>query len=135
MGMRRGYFRHDSVRHVLRALRSAIHRRGVLRGGDGGWRILVAEADEDHHSAGPPSLTVSTVLNVIYVFNSFPIIYTITKGAPANKTDTLITYLYMLAFYDQKKGPATALSVIGFLILCAVAGLYMVISLRKEDQA
>ena len=82
-----------------------------------------------------PSLTVSTVLNVIYVFNSFPIIYTITKGAPANKTDTLITYLYMLAFYDQKKGPATALSVIGFLILCAVAGLYMMISLRKEDQA
>ena len=82
-----------------------------------------------------PSLTVSTVLNVIYVFNSFPIIYTITKGAPANKTDTLITYLYMLAFYDQKKGPATALSVVGFLILCAVAGLYMVISLRKEDQA
>ena len=82
-----------------------------------------------------PSLTVSTVLNVIYVFNSFPIIYTITKGAPANKTDTLITYLYMLAFYDQKKGPATALSVVGFLILCAVAGLYMMISLRKEDQA
>ncbi len=81
-----------------------------------------------------PSLTVSTVLNVIYVFNSFPIIYTITKGAPANKTDTLITYLYMLAFYDQKKGPATALSVIGFLILCAVAGLYMSISMRKEDQ-
>ena len=27
------------------------------------------------------------------------------------------------------------LSVIGFLILCAVAGLYMAISLRKEDQA
>ena len=27
-----------------------------------------------------PSLTVSTVLNIIYVFNSFPIIWTITKG-------------------------------------------------------
>jgi multiple sugar transport system permease protein len=80
-----------------------------------------------------PSLTVSTVLNIIYVFNSFPIIYTITKGAPANKTDTLVTYLYMLAFYDQKKGPATALSVIGFVILCAVAGLYMMISMRKEE--
>jgi multiple sugar transport system permease protein len=80
-----------------------------------------------------PSLTVSTVLNIIYVFNSFPIIYTITKGAPANKTDTLVTYLYMLAFYDQKKGPATALSVIGFAILCVVAGLYMMISMRKEE--
>ena len=81
-----------------------------------------------------PSLTVSTVLNIIYVFNSFPIVYTITKGAPAHKTDTLITYLYMLAFYDQKKGPATALSVIGFVILCAVAGVYMMVSMRKERE-
>lgn len=81
-----------------------------------------------------PSLTVSTVLNIIYVFNSFPIIYTITKGAPANKTDTMITYLYMLAFYDQKKGQATALSVIGFLILCVIAGVYMILSMRKEDE-
>ena len=81
-----------------------------------------------------PSLTVSTVLNIIYVFNSFPIIYTMTKGAPANKTDTLITYLYMLAFYDQRKGPATALSVIGFVILCIVAGVYMMISMRKERE-
>lgn len=80
-----------------------------------------------------PSLTVSTVLNIIYVFNSFPIIYTITKGAPANKTDTLITYLYMLAFYDQKKGPATALSVIGFTVLCIVSGIYMMMTMKKED--
>ena len=81
-----------------------------------------------------PSLTVSTVLNIIYVFNSFPIIYTITKGAPANKTDTLVTYLYMLAFYDNKKGPATALSVIGFVILCVAAGAYMMVTMRKEDE-
>jgi len=81
-----------------------------------------------------PSLTVSTVLNIIYVFNSFPIIYTMTKGAPANKTDTMITYLYMLSFYDRRKGPATALSVIGFLILCACAGVYMMTVMRKEEQ-
>ena len=81
-----------------------------------------------------PSLTVSTVLNIIYVFNSFPIIFTMTKGAPANKTDTMITYLYMLSFYDRKKGPATALSVIGFLILCACAGVYMMTVMRKEEE-
>lgn len=81
-----------------------------------------------------PSLTVSTVLNIIYVFNSFPIIYTMTKGAPANNTDTLITFLYMLSFYDRKKGPATALSVIGFLILCVCAGLYMMTVMRKEEE-
>lgn len=81
-----------------------------------------------------PYLTVSTVLNIIYVFNSFPIIYTMTKGAPANNTDTLITFLYMLSFYDRKKGPATALSVIGFLILCVCAGLYMMTVMRKEEE-
>ena len=81
-----------------------------------------------------PSLTVSTVLNIIYVFNSFPIIYTMTKGAPANKTDTMITFLYMLSFYDRKKGPATALSVIGFLILCVCAAVYMFGVMRKEDK-
>ena len=81
-----------------------------------------------------PSLTVSTVLNIIYVFNSFPIVYTITRGAPAHKTDTLVTYLYMLAFSEQRKGPATALSVVGFLILCVCAGVYMFMTMRKEDE-
>lgn len=79
-----------------------------------------------------PSLTVSTVLNIIYVFNSFPIIWTITKGDPANRTDTLVTYLYKLAFYNGKSGEAAAVSVVGFLILCACASVYMVVSLRKE---
>ncbi len=80
-----------------------------------------------------PSLTVCTVLNIIYVFNSFPIIYTITKGAPANKTDTMVTLLYMRAFYDNQKGPATAMSVIGFAILCVCAGAYMMTTMRKEE--
>ena len=81
-----------------------------------------------------PSLTVATVLNIIYVFNSFPIVYTMTKGAPAHKTDTMITYLYMLSFYERKKGPATALSVIGFLILVACASIYMIGVMRKEEE-
>ena len=80
------------------------------------------------------SLTVSTVLNIIYVFNSFPIIWTITKGDPASRTDTLVTYLYKLAFYKGKSGEAAAVSVIGFLILCICASVYMVLSLRKEDE-
>ncbi len=80
------------------------------------------------------SLTVSTVLNIIYVFNSFPIIWTITKGDPANRTDTLVTYLYKQAFYKGRTGEAAAISVIGFIILCVCASVYMVISLRKEEQ-
>ena len=79
------------------------------------------------------SLTVSTVLNIIYVFNSFPIIWTMTKGDPANHTDTLVTYLYKLAFYNGKQGEASAVSVIGFLILLMCASVYMIYTLRKGD--
>ena len=81
-----------------------------------------------------PSLTVATVLNIIYVFNSFPIVWTITKGDPANRTDTLVTYLYKLAFYNGKQGEAAAVSVIGFLILLACASVYMVSTLKKGDE-
>ena len=79
------------------------------------------------------SLTVSTVLNIIYVFNSFPIIWTMTKGDPANHTDTLVTYLYKLAFYNGRQGEAAAVSVIGFLILLICASTYMIYTLRKGD--
>ena len=79
------------------------------------------------------SLTVATVLNIIYVFNSFPIIWTMTKGDPANHTDTLVTYLYKLAFYNGKQGEAAAVSVIGFVILLICASTYMIYTLRKGD--
>ena len=80
-----------------------------------------------------PSLTVATVLNIIYVFNSFPIVWTITKGDPANRTDTLVTYLYKLAFYNGKQGQAAAVSVIGFTILLICASIYMYSTLKKGD--
>ncbi len=80
------------------------------------------------------SLTVATVLNIIYVFNSFPIVWTMTKGDPAYMTDTLVTYLYKLAFYNGKQGEAAAVSVIGFTILLICASVYMVSTLKKGDE-
>ncbi len=81
-----------------------------------------------------PSLTVATVLNIIYVFNSFPIVWTMTKGDPASRTDTLVTYLYKLAFYNGKQGEAAAVSVIGFVILLICASIYMISTLKKGDE-
>ena len=81
-----------------------------------------------------PSLTVATVLNIIYVFNSFPIIWTMTKGDPASKTDTIVTYLYKLAFLNSKQGEAAAVSVIGFMILLVCASVYMVSTLKKGEE-
>lgn len=79
-----------------------------------------------------PSLTVSTVLNIIYVFNSFPIVWTISKGAPANQTHTLVTYLYYLSFSEGRAGHAAAVSVLGFIVLAFFASIYMIMSLRAE---
>ena len=70
----------------------------------------------------------------IYVQITIWIIWTITKGDPANRTDTLVTYLYKLAFYNGKQGQAAAVSVIGFLILLFCASLYMVSVLKKGDE-
>lgn len=81
-----------------------------------------------------PSLTVSTVLNIIYVFNSFPIVWTISKGAPANQTHTLVTYLYYLSFSEGKAGHAAAVSVIGFVVLAFCASIYMIMTLRSEGE-
>lgn len=81
-----------------------------------------------------PSLTVSTVLNIIYVFNSFPIVWTISKGQPADQTHTIVTYLYQLSFSEGRGGHAAAVSVIGFVILAICAGIYMILSLRAEKE-
>lgn len=81
------------------------------------------------------SLTVSTVLNIIYVFNSFPIIWAMTKGDPASRTDTLVTYLYKLAFIQGENGQAAAVSVISFLILAVASAIYLYFSGRGEDES
>lgn len=38
-------------------------------------------------------VNIALVLNVIYVFNSFPIIWVMTQGGPDNSTHILVTYL------------------------------------------
>ena len=68
-----------------------------------------------------PVLAVSILLNVVFVFNSFPIIWTMTEGGPAGATDTLVTYLYKLGFKLYNVGSAAAVAIIIFLILLAFA--------------
>jgi len=43
-----------------------------------------------------PFINIVLVLNAICVFNSFPLIWVMTQGDPANSTDILVTWLYIL---------------------------------------
>ena len=79
-----------------------------------------------------PFINIVLVLNFIYVFNSFPIIWVMTQGDPANSTDILVTWLYKLAFRYGELGIGAALSMIMFFILLAFTIAYAVLAMRNE---
>ncbi|MCC5975414.1 MAG: sugar ABC transporter permease [Rubellimicrobium sp.] len=78
-----------------------------------------------------PFVNIAVVLNTIYVFNSFPIIWVTTQGGPANSTDILVTYLYRLGFRIGRMGEAAALSLLMFLFLLALTAVYVALATRK----
>ena len=78
-----------------------------------------------------PVLAVSVLLNVIFVFNSFPIIWVMTEGGPAGATDTLITLLFRKGFRLYDMGGAAAISVIVFFVLLGFAMLHTKIMWRN----
>lgn len=80
-----------------------------------------------------PFLNMAIVLNVIYVFNSFPIIWIMTEGGPANGTDILVTYLYKLAFRFGQLGKAAVISLLTFAILLAFTIIYASLQARRQD--
>lgn len=77
-----------------------------------------------------PFINIGVVLNVIYVFNSFPIIWILTEGGPSNSTDILPTYLYKLAFQFGELGLAAAVSLIMLGLLLIFTMLYAFTSMR-----
>ncbi len=79
-----------------------------------------------------PFINIAFVLNTIYVFNSFPIIWATTQGGPANSTDILVTYLYKLGFRLGRLGDAAAVSLIMFAILIVFTLIYVRLAMREE---
>lgn len=72
-----------------------------------------------------PFIEIAMVLNVIYVFNSFPLIWVMTQGGPDNSTHILVTYAYELAFRLGRPGPAAAVSVLMLAIVLAFTMVYL----------
>ncbi|MCX5514903.1 ABC transporter permease [Kaistia algarum] len=111
----------------LSSLPSDIFEAAKIDGADGWQRF--------RHLTMPllrPFLNLVLVLNFIYVFNSFPLIWVMTQGDPANSTDILVTWLYKLAFRYGELGMASALSVVMFLILLALTITYAMLAMRNE---
>lgn len=84
-----------------------------------------------------PALMVATVLNTIYVFNSFPIVYTLNDRNPGYLHDTTITFMYKLAFKSQEKdvGMSAAAGVFNVVLILIVVAIYLkVINWREETR-
>jgi multiple sugar transport system permease protein len=73
-----------------------------------------------------PALTVAALINVMNVFNSFPIIWAMTHGQPGYDTATTTVFMYVLKGSDI--GESAALSVVNFGIVIVVVGLFLRVS-------
>jgi ABC-type sugar transport system permease subunit len=84
-----------------------------------------------------PALLVAVVLNVIYVFNSFPIVWTLNDRNPGFAHDTMVTYMYKIAFKSALRdvGLAAALGVLNVAVILAGVLLYLRTVRWREDAA
>ena len=71
------------------------------------------------------SISVATVINLINVFNQFPIIWVMTGGGPGYDTDTTTTLVYKLAFRSQEVGQSAALSVLNVAVILTFVYIYL----------
>lgn len=72
------------------------------------------------------------IMNIVStMFSSFAIVDVMTKGGPGGYTTNMIYRLYLDAFTFQKKGPASAQSVIMFLIMIVVTLIYFTLAERR----
>ncbi|HTW11926.1 MAG TPA: sugar ABC transporter permease [Solirubrobacteraceae bacterium] len=78
-----------------------------------------------------PAILVATTINVINVFNSFPIIWEMTRGGPGYETSTTTTFMYILkqAFI----GESAAMSVVNFLLVMIVVLVFLRVTRWKEQ--
>jgi multiple sugar transport system permease protein len=83
-----------------------------------------------------PALLVAVVLNVIYVFNSFPIVWTLNDRNPGFGHDTMITYMYKIAFKSALRdvGLAAALGVVNVALILLAVFAYLK-TVRWDDAA
>lgn len=73
------------------------------------------------------------LLEVIWNFQHFDLIYVMTGGGPAGTTSTLATALYDAAFSSYNLGEAGAIGVLWIVLLMAMVVVYVHLSERSED--
>ncbi|GAA4095211.1 carbohydrate ABC transporter permease [Nonomuraea soli] len=80
-----------------------------------------------------PALTVAALINVMNVFNSFPIIWAMTKGGPEYDTTTTTIFMYILK--GANIGESAAMSVVNFGMVIVLTLIFLRVSRWKQEVA
>jgi multiple sugar transport system permease protein len=78
-----------------------------------------------------PALLVAALINVINVFNSFPIIWEMTRGGPGY--DTATTTVFMFILKQAYVGESAAMSVVNFGLVIVVVLLFLRMTNWREQ--
>jgi multiple sugar transport system permease protein len=78
-----------------------------------------------------PAFVVSALINVINVFNSFPIIWEMTRGGPGYQTSTTTTFMFQLK--QSYIGESAAMSVINFGLVILIVMLFLRVTRRTGE--
>jgi multiple sugar transport system permease protein len=78
-----------------------------------------------------PAILVATLINVINVFNSFPIIWEMTRGGPGYQTAT--STIYMIELKQGNVGESASMSAINFLLVIVIVLVYLATTGWKEQ--
>ena len=82
-----------------------------------------------------PVIAVALLIRGMDAFRVFDIVFVMTKGGPALRTDVLSYFLYRTAFNNREFGSASAVSWIMIVILLVAAGLLVISSRRGQDSS
>ncbi|THG35797.1 sugar ABC transporter permease [Glaciibacter flavus] len=71
------------------------------------------------------ALSVAILINIINVFNSLPILKTMTGSIPGYDADTVMTLIFKYIQNQHRIDVASALSVVAFLIVLVIVAVYV----------
>ena len=77
---------------------------------------------------------ITGTLVSIWTFNSFNVIYVLTRGGPMRKTETFVIRIYQEAFEKFNIGSSSAISVIVFLLLLLLTVVYIKLIFNKDGE-
>ena len=79
-----------------------------------------------------PSSFFLLIMNVIYSFQVFDLVFVMTGGGPENATSVLVTYAYDNGFVTRDQGYAAALGLVLLLIMLAFTAVQWRISRTRD---